>query len=88
MALTLKEVRRLLYPVRRKWYSIEVELEVKTGELDTIRATYSEPGDCLTEMLKIWLKSIDPPPTWKALKDALAAEPVDEEALAKQGKAL
>ena len=88
MELTLKEARRLLYSVRIKWYSIGVELEIRTGELDTIRATYSDPGECLTEMLKIWLKSINPLPTWKALKDALAAKPVDEEALAEQSKAL
>ena len=85
----LKEVRGLLYPVRRKWYSIGIELKIKIGELDTIKYNHrfdSDPGDCLIELLKIWLKSINPPPTWKALGDALKEDTVDEAELAGTGK--
>ena len=89
MPLTLKDirdVRDLLYPVRRKWYSIGIELKLEIGELDTIKVIYSDPGDCLTELLKIWLKSINPPPTWWALGDALNTKAVDEVELATKGE--
>lgn len=82
---SLREVRTLLYPARIKWYSIGVELKLSVGELDVIKATYSDLGDCLIEMIKVWLKSIDSLPTWKTLADALRAEPVNELELAKKG---
>ena len=77
----LREVRRYLYPVRSKWYDIVIELGLKVGELDNIK---SDHGECLREMLKLWLKSINPIPTWEALGDALRAEPVDEKEIAAQ----
>ena len=83
---SLKEVRSLLYSVRRKWYSIGIELNIKIGELETIKATYSDPGECLTEMLLVWLRSINPSPSWKALGNALKAEPVNEQKLGDTGK--
>ena len=81
----LREVRGLLYPVRRKWYDIGIELGLKIGELDNIKAAYSDHGECLTEMLKLWLKSTNPPPTWKAVGKCLESAPVHEMELAKKG---
>ena len=81
----LREVRALLYKVRRKWYDIGIELGLKVGELDNIKAASTDHGECLTEMLKVWLKSINPLPTWKAIRDALKAEPVYEVELAEKG---
>ena len=81
----LREVRALLYPLRRKWYDIGIELGLRVGELDTIHAAGIDHGECLIKMLKLWLKSINPLPTWKALRDALKAEPVDEVELAEKG---
>ena len=88
MALNLKNVRELLYQVRSKWYDMGIELELKVEELDNIKAEYTDLGECLTEMLKIWLKSINPLPTWKALGDALKARAVNEVDLAKEGKSV
>ena len=87
MSLTiknLKEVRGLLYPVRSKWYSIGIELEVAIEELDTIKKRYDDPGECLTDMLIVWLKSISPLPTWEALGDALKSGPINEKELGNQ----
>ena len=81
----LKEVRGLLYSISRKWYDIGIELELTSDQLSTIRANNNRVEDCLREMLEVWLKTIDPPPTWKALGDALKAEPVNEVALAEAG---
>ena len=55
-------------------------------ELDAIKAAHSDLGDCLVEMIKLWLKSIDPPPTWEALGEALASKPIGEAELARNGK--
>ena len=57
--------------VRR--YSIGIELNIEIGELNAIKATYSDPGKCLTETI---LRSINYYPlSWKdiviALEDAL-----------------
>ena len=81
----LKEVRELLFSVRRKWYDIGVELGLGVNELDNIKAASTDHGECLTEMIKLWLKSINPLPTWKALGHALKAGPVAEVGLAKKG---
>ena len=50
----LREVRNLLCSksVRRKWYSIGIELNLKIGELDTIEERRSDPGDCFLATLK------------------------------------
>ena len=82
----LKDVRTLLYPVRRKWYDIGIELGLKVEELDNIQAADDDNGKCLTMMIKMWLRSINPLPTWKALGDALKAKPVDEVGLAVKGE--
>ena len=80
----LREVRQLLYPVRRKWYDIGIELGLKVGELDNIKAAYSDHRECLTEM-KVWLRSTHPLPTRKALGDAFRVETVNETEIAEKG---
>ena len=83
----LKEVRDLLFDVRRKWYDIGIELDVKVDELDTIKADCDDVANkCLTELLIKWLKRIKPQPTWKALEQALRSKAVNEQELAKKGK--
>ena len=81
----LKEVRTLLYPARRKWYHIGIELGLSVEELDTIKAENTDAMESLTAMLKLWLKSIDPVPTRRALADALKARTINEIELAKEG---
>ena len=81
----LREVRALLYPVRSKWYDIGIELELKVEELDRIKAAFTDHRECLTEMLKLWLKSSTLFPTWQAIGEALTATPVDEVEVAKSG---
>lgn len=85
MELSLKNVRKILFPAKKKWYSIGVELDVDPEKLDRIKDAYSDPGECLTEVVNIWLKSRSKR-TWKVLADALKADPVDEAQLSKEGK--
>ena len=44
----------------------------------------STPGDCLIEMLTLWLKQVDPLPTWSALITALQQPPIGLQQLAEQ----
>lgn len=39
---------------------------------------------CLTEMLSRWLKTVNPPPSWKAIIDAVRAPAVGYYHLAKE----
>lgn len=89
MELTIKDlrvVRGLLYRAREKWYDIGVELEIDVEELNIISSRFNDPAECLLHMLQLWLRSIDPLPTWNILAAALTAEAVHEIALAEEGK--
>ena len=86
MILTLKnlrDVRKILNRARRKWHKIGIGLGIDVDQLDTIKSVNDDPDDCLVEMLKVWLKSLDPVPTWAALAEALQSE--DEDELAREG---
>lgn len=89
MELTMKDlrqVRALLYRVRERWYDIGIELEIAVEELNIIKTTYNDPADCLLHMLQVWLRSIDPVPTWNILAEALTAEAVHDLGLAEEGR--
>ena len=63
---------KLLLPEARHWHNIGSLLEVPELTLEQIEADY--PGDCqqcIREMIKSWLKQVDPPPSWKNLADAV-----------------
>ena len=83
MKPTIDEVRTLLYPVQIKWYDIGIKLGLKGETLDKIKVADTDDGECLIKMIKVWLKSINPPPTWKALGHALGH--INEARLAEKG---
>lgn len=79
-------IRELFYDVRLKWFDLGIELKVNMEELDVVKLKNgNDPGVCFREMLRIWLKIIDNPPTWKAMADALTAKAINELGLAKKG---
>ena len=60
--------------VAAKWEEIGISLRLESGLLEIIKK--DSPSDCracLREMLKEWMKQVDPPPSWlaiiKAVKD-------------------
>ena len=60
--------------VSAKWEEIGVSLQLESGLLEIIKK--DNPNDCracLREVLKEWMKQVDPPPSWlaiiKAVKD-------------------
>ena len=75
----------MIYSVRANWKNIGIELDIDHGTLKAIEKHYNgDPDDCLTEMLDVWLKQIDPSPSWDALAEALGSAPVGEGHLAEQ----
>ncbi|MCG8626867.1 MAG: death domain-containing protein, partial [Proteobacteria bacterium] len=61
--------------ISAKWEEIGISLRLESGLLEIIKE--DNPKDCracLRNVLKEWLKQIDPPPSWvaiiKAVKDA------------------
>ena len=68
----LKTVREAIWKARTEWMDIGIELNIIKTDLDAIEvAKGGNPKHCLTEMLTLWLKRVDPPPTWSALVTAL-----------------
>ena len=68
----LADVQRKLYAVHAKWYDMGLELGLKVPTLDGIETKQkSDPCQCLREVLKEWLRGIDPLPTWRAVMQAL-----------------
>ena len=56
----------------RNWHNIGVMLGLNSGLLGNIDDKYrGNPDDCLREMLSLWLKQVNPPPTRKALAEAV-----------------
>ena len=67
---TLKDLTSELYTtVASEWEFIGIQLQLDPGELDTLKT--KEPKAALIEVLKMWLRTVDPPPTWKAIIDAV-----------------
>ena len=78
----LRCVRKAIFSVHHKWYSIGLELDISFPTLDGIKTNFRMTDECLTEMLKQWLTRTSPPPTWSGLVEALSSDPVGEKRLA------
>jgi hypothetical protein len=66
--------------VADKWEDIGIMLEIEEGQLNKVKSDNAGSGDCLREMLKIWLKRVDPKPSWSSMAEAL--EVLREQSLA------
>ena len=82
----LKEVRKAVWEARTEWMNIGIELNILKTGLDEIKATVQggNPGECLTEMLSLWLKQNDPSPTWSTLITALKQPTVGLQQIAEE----
>ena len=78
----LNTVLEELYEARTKWYFIGLKLKVPVDTLDSIKTQSDDPNECLLQVLKHWLKMVDPKPMWEALVDALRGRLVEEHQLA------
>ena len=76
-------LKELLSKVASNWENIGVLLGIDDGPLSKIKAdNHGESGNCLREMLRVWLKKVDPPPLWNLIVDALKS--LGEEKLAQE----
>ena len=75
-----------LHEVRDKWYSLGVQLNMKTSDLDAIQIQYmNNPDNCLLHMLSSWLdKAESSPPSWQRVVDALCCAPINRPLIAEQ----
>jgi len=81
----LVAVQRKLYAVRNEWYNLGLELGQRASTLDSIDTRYSsDPSKCFCQVLKEWLKGIDPPPTWQAMVNALKSPTVAQHHVAEE----
>ena len=63
---------QFLFPVASKWYFIGLWIGVDENELDKIAAdNQNESNMCLLKTLKMWLKMVQPKPSWFTIVDAL-----------------
>ena len=65
-------MRVLQNKVSNDWEYIGIQLDIDDGQLKQIKL--DNPGDskaCLREMLRIWLKRVNPPPSWSEMVEAL-----------------
>lgn len=69
----LPKCLKLLLPVAKHWHNIGIFLEVSETTLEQIEADYDHCSDCVREMIKQWLKQVNPRPTWNALAGAVQA---------------
>jgi hypothetical protein len=63
----------LVMDVASTWYELGLQLGVKEPDLRIIEYNCYHRGalTCLREMLLVWLKMIDPPPSWERLLSSL-----------------
>ncbi len=55
-----------------KWMDIGWYLEIEGAKLRAIQQQcLNDPQKCLMAMLDVWLARPNPPPTWKAVADAV-----------------
>ena len=65
-------LRELSEEVSAGWEDIGIYLRLKPGTLEIIKK--DNPGDCracFREMLKVWMKQIEPSPSWAAIITAI-----------------
>ena len=53
----LAEVLNIVWEVKEKWYKVGLWLDISSAELDVIERERSDPGECLREVLRVWLKT-------------------------------
>ena len=77
----LGQVMEEVLDVSAQWYPLGLQLKVRTGTLDRIRAQFPDPRDQLREMLTTWLTNSNST-SWKTLADALRSQSVGGSQLA------
>ena len=65
-------LRELCTKVSHQWQNIGIILKIDAGKLDDIKTSEKNISQsCLREMLTVWTKQVNPPPSWSAIADAI-----------------
>ena len=64
-------LKELSSKVSANWEYIGLVLELEQGDLSAIKSDHQDSKKCFWEMLKLWLKQANPPPTWSAIIEAI-----------------
>ena len=63
---------KFLLPIAADWQNIGVFLQISDSDLKQIESDYSgRCRDCVREMIRKWLKQVNPAPSWKNLAEAV-----------------
>ena len=63
---------KFLLPIAADWQNIGVFLQLPDSDLKQIESDYSgRCRDCVREMIRKWLKQVNPEPSWKRLAEAV-----------------
>jgi uncharacterized protein Yka (UPF0111/DUF47 family) len=74
-----------LSEVAAEWEDIGMLLNLNEGSLNTIKGDFpNQSKKCFREMIKLWLKQINPCPSWSAIIEVL--EVLEHQLLAKNLK--
>ena len=79
----LRTVQSAVWEARPKWYNLGLQLDITVADLDAIKGRNLKNADeCLTELFHLWLRRVDPQPTWGAIEKALRSPTVNLSQLA------
>lgn len=71
-SLDLANVFTALMPLASEWHNIGALLHIPAGELEAIQGSHPhQQRDCLREMIKTWLRMVQPAPTWEGLVETV-----------------
>ena len=62
---------RKLLSISKDWKNLGALLDIPSGTLDNIERDEADTNSRLRAMLTVWLKQINPTPTWTQLIDAV-----------------
>ena len=81
----LKDVQDLVWDARTKWSNLGLELGIKIGDLEVIEQNCkSDVETCFKKMLLMWLRMVDPFPSWEGLISALGKSSVGRNDIAEK----
>ena len=63
---------KFLFPIAADWQNLGVFLKISDSDLQQIESDYSgRCRDCIREVVRKWLKQVNPSPSWKDLAEAV-----------------
>ena len=68
----LRDLMRELWSTAAEWENIGINLEIPDGNLIQIKADHpNDSSNCMREMLRVYLRQVNPPPSWEAVAETL-----------------